>query len=133
MEIAAKIRDAVSAVARRHGIALPFCSAPSRQEIRGRHTPARARLALRGVRGPGKCSGIESRPRTPLRREDRPMIDRELVTRKVLLIGKDLEELRKLVSGGLGEEVADPPKEVLAERFLERTITRVIDVNYHLI
>jgi len=31
------------------------------------------------------------------------MIDRELVTRKVLLIGKDLEELRKLVSGGLGE------------------------------
>ncbi|MGA6994368.1 MAG: DUF86 domain-containing protein [Candidatus Deferrimicrobiaceae bacterium] len=61
------------------------------------------------------------------------MIDRELVTRKVLLIGKDLEELRMLVSGGLGEYLSDPYKEVLAERFLERTITRMIDVNYHLI
>src|SRR4030066_795005 len=61
------------------------------------------------------------------------MIGRELVTRKVLLIGRDLEDLRELGARGLGEYLADPYKEVLAERFLERTITRMIDVNYHLI
>ncbi len=61
------------------------------------------------------------------------MIDRELVTRKIVLISGDLEELRKLDSAGLDAYLADPYKEILAERFLERMITRMIDVNYHLI
>ena len=61
------------------------------------------------------------------------MIDRELVTRKVVLISKDVEELRKLAAGGLEPYLADPMKELVAERLLERTITRMIDINYHLI
>lgn len=61
------------------------------------------------------------------------MIDRELVTRKIVLISKDVEELRKLSTEGLEKYLADPIKEVIAERLLERTITRLIDINYHLI
>jgi uncharacterized protein YutE (UPF0331/DUF86 family) len=61
------------------------------------------------------------------------VIDRELVTRKIVLIGGDLEELRKLDAAGLDAYLADPYKEVLAERFLERMISRMIDVNYHVI
>jgi uncharacterized protein YutE (UPF0331/DUF86 family) len=61
------------------------------------------------------------------------MIDRELVIRKIVLISGDLEELRKLVSPGLSEYLADPYKEILAERFLERMISRMIDINYHVI
>jgi len=61
------------------------------------------------------------------------MIDRELVTRKVVLIGGDLEELRKLSSPGLDAYIADPYKEILAERFIERMISRMIDINYHVI
>jgi hypothetical protein len=50
------------------------------------------------------------------------VIDRELVTRKIVLISGDLEELRKLDSAGLEAFLADPYKEILAERFLEREI-----------
>jgi len=61
------------------------------------------------------------------------VIDRELVTRKIVHISGDLEELRKLDSAGLQAYLADPYKEILAERFLERMISRMIDVNYHVI
>jgi len=61
------------------------------------------------------------------------VIDRELVTRKIVLISGDIEELRKLDSAGLEAYLADPYKEILAERFLERMISRMIDVNYHVI
>jgi len=61
------------------------------------------------------------------------VIDRELVTRKIVLIGRDLEELRKLDAAGIEAYLADPYKEILAERFLERMISRMIDVNYHVI
>lgn len=61
------------------------------------------------------------------------MIDRELITRKILLIGADLEELRKLEAGGLDAYLGDPYREVLAERFLERMISRMIDINFHVV
>lgn len=61
------------------------------------------------------------------------MIDRELVTRKIVLISGDLEELRKLASSGVESYLADPYKEILAERFLERMVSRMIDINYHII
>lgn len=61
------------------------------------------------------------------------MIDRELVTRKIVLISGDLEELRKLASSGVETYLADPYKEILAERFLERMVSRMIDINYHII
>ena len=61
------------------------------------------------------------------------MIDRELVTRKIVHIGGDLEELRKLGSPGLEAYLADPYKEILAGRFLDRMVSRLIDINYHVI
>ena len=61
------------------------------------------------------------------------MIDRELVTRKIVHIGGDLEELRKLGSPGLEAYLADRYKEILAGRFLERMISRLIHINYHVI
>lgn len=61
------------------------------------------------------------------------MIDRELVTRKIVLISGDLEELRKLASSGVEAYLADPYKEILAERFLGRMVSRMIDINYHII
>jgi uncharacterized protein YutE (UPF0331/DUF86 family) len=61
------------------------------------------------------------------------MIDRELVTRKITLILKDLSSLTDL--SGLTREayLANPINEVLAERYLERMIGRMIDINYHII
>ncbi len=43
------------------------------------------------------------------------MIDRELVTRKIVRISGDLEELRKLDSVGLEAYLADPYKKILAD------------------
>lgn len=61
------------------------------------------------------------------------MIDKELVTRKFILITEDLRELRDLAAKPLGEYLASPRDEVLAERYLERIIGRMIDVNYHVL
>ena len=61
------------------------------------------------------------------------MIDRELVTRKLALIVKDLPALTELAGKSLTEYLANPVHEVLSERYLERVIGRMIDVNYHLI
>lgn len=61
------------------------------------------------------------------------MIDKELVTRKFVLITEDLRELRDLAAMPLGEYLASPKIEVLAERYLERVIGRMIDVNYHVL
>jgi uncharacterized protein YutE (UPF0331/DUF86 family) len=61
------------------------------------------------------------------------MIDPELVTRKILLITRDLEALRPVAAQDLASYVNTPTAEVLAERYLERLIGRMIDINYHLI
>lgn len=61
------------------------------------------------------------------------MIDRELVTRKSLLIARDLEPLGELARLGPEAFVASRSDQVLAERYLERVIGRVIDINFHLI
>jgi len=57
------------------------------------------------------------------------VIDRELVTRKIVRISGDLEELRKFDSAGLDAYLADPYKEILAERFLERGFATVSSTN----
>jgi hypothetical protein len=46
------------------------------------------------------------------------MIDRELVTRKVLLIAEDLRALSLLAAKPASEYLAVPTDEVLAERYL---------------
>jgi uncharacterized protein YutE (UPF0331/DUF86 family) len=61
------------------------------------------------------------------------MIDPRLVTRKINLIAQDLIELQPLVRKGLSDYLASKVDEILAERYLERIIGRMIDINYHLI
>jgi uncharacterized protein YutE (UPF0331/DUF86 family) len=61
------------------------------------------------------------------------MIDRELVTRKMVLIAEDLRRLEALAARGREEYLASDTDETLAERYLERMIGRMIDVNYHVL
>jgi uncharacterized protein YutE (UPF0331/DUF86 family) len=61
------------------------------------------------------------------------MVDRDLVTRKLLLIVSDLERLGRVGAAGVDAFVAYPLEQAVAERLLERMIGRMIDVNYHLI
>jgi uncharacterized protein YutE (UPF0331/DUF86 family) len=61
------------------------------------------------------------------------MIDPELITRKLALIAEDLSSARELARRSLAEHLESSTSEVLAERFLERMIGRMIDVNYHLL
>lgn len=61
------------------------------------------------------------------------MIDPELVTRKMVLIAADLKALARFVDRPLEQYLADATDEVLVERYLERIIGRMIDINYHLV
>ncbi len=60
-------------------------------------------------------------------------IDKILVRRKLNLIAQDLERLKTLSHLSLKEYLRKYENEILAERFLERLIGRMIDINYHLI
>lgn len=60
-------------------------------------------------------------------------VDAELVTRKLLLITGDLDPLRAIHAGGLDAYLARRMEQAVVERLLERIVTRMIDVNYHLI
>ena len=60
------------------------------------------------------------------------MIDSELVGRKLLLIAKDVEALQGLADMTLGVFLESPVNAVLAQRYIERAVGRMIDVNYHL-
>ena len=61
------------------------------------------------------------------------MIDRELVVRKLVLIAEDLPAIEELARQPREGYLASLTNEVLAERYLERMIGRMIDVNYHLV
>jgi uncharacterized protein YutE (UPF0331/DUF86 family) len=61
------------------------------------------------------------------------VIDRELITRKMVLIARDLADLEALARKDLAAYLASPTDELVAERLLERVIGRMIDVNYHVI
>jgi uncharacterized protein YutE (UPF0331/DUF86 family) len=61
------------------------------------------------------------------------MIDRELVTRKMVLIAEDLRRIQALAARSREEYLASEADETLAERYLERMIGRMIDVNYHVL
>jgi len=60
-------------------------------------------------------------------------INSELVQRKITLILEDLNKVRGLAALTPDGYLSDPRNEVLAERYLERIIGRVIDINYHLV
>ena len=61
------------------------------------------------------------------------MLDAELVTRKMLLVTRDLSALEPIARKDLGAYLASDTDEVLVERYLERMIGRMIDINYHLL
>lgn len=61
------------------------------------------------------------------------MIDPTLVVRKINLISQDLDELLPISRKDLSDYLSSRMDEILAERYLERMIGRMIDINYHLI
>lgn len=60
-------------------------------------------------------------------------IDRKLITRKLVLITADLRALGLPAGRAPEEYLASPADEVVAERYLERIIGGMIDIDYHLI
>jgi len=61
------------------------------------------------------------------------MIDADLVGRKLLLIAKDVEALQGLADMTLDAFLHSSTNAVLAERYIERAVGRMIDINYHLL
>ncbi|TKS60277.1 MAG: hypothetical protein EWM72_01503 [Nitrospira sp.] len=61
------------------------------------------------------------------------MIDRLLITRKMSLILEDLTAMTQLSHLSREQYLKDSINEALAERYLERAIGRMIDVNFHLV
>jgi len=60
-------------------------------------------------------------------------VDRELVTRKLLLITQDLDAVAPFATKPLATFLQNRLDQAVVERMLERMIGRMIDVNYHLI
>jgi uncharacterized protein YutE (UPF0331/DUF86 family) len=61
------------------------------------------------------------------------MIDRALVTRKSVLILKDLAEMGRVAAAARDAFLASRLDQAAAERYLERIVGRMIDINYHLL
>ena len=61
------------------------------------------------------------------------MIDTELVTRKILLITRDVEALQGLAVMTPEAFLGASTNAVLAERYIERAVGRMIDINYHML
>jgi uncharacterized protein YutE (UPF0331/DUF86 family) len=61
------------------------------------------------------------------------MIDRDLITRKLVLIAADVKALTPFATKSRSEYLRSEVDEVLVERYLERIVGRIIDVNYHLL
>ncbi|MDN5943107.1 MAG: DUF86 domain-containing protein [Nitrospira sp.] len=61
------------------------------------------------------------------------MIDRLLITRKMSLILDDLAAMTQVSQLSREQYLKDSINEALAERYLERAIGRMIDINFHLV
>lgn len=61
------------------------------------------------------------------------MVDRDLVTRKIALIVDDLRAVTSIAQKPVDDYLASATDEIVTERYLERMIGRMIDINYHLI
>ena len=61
------------------------------------------------------------------------MIDRSLITRKMSLILEDLAAMTRLSHLPREQYLKDSINEALAERYLERAIGRMVDINFHLV
>ena len=60
-------------------------------------------------------------------------VDPILVKRKIVFISRDIKQLKKIYLIPLAKYIAKDEYEVLAERYLERIISRMIDINYHIL
>ena len=61
------------------------------------------------------------------------MIDPVLIIRKINLIAADLKALAPCAELSLQAYLKEPVNEVAVERYLERIIGRMIDINYHIV
>jgi len=61
------------------------------------------------------------------------VVDRDLVTRKIALIVDDLRAVTPIAQKPVDDYLASATDEIVTERYLERMIGRMIDINYHLI
>lgn len=59
------------------------------------------------------------------------MLNRNFIQRKIKLIQEDLAKLEPIAKYEFNQVVKDPIKYGAAERYLERIITRAIDINRH--
>lgn len=60
-------------------------------------------------------------------------VDKKIIYRKIKFINKDLIGLMPLSRMSLEEYLAKGEYEILAERYLERIVGRIIDINYHIL
>jgi uncharacterized protein YutE (UPF0331/DUF86 family) len=60
-------------------------------------------------------------------------VDKKLIGRKITLINNDLKSLKVLSKLSLKTYLSKTEYEALAERYLERIIGRMIDINYHIL
>jgi uncharacterized protein YutE (UPF0331/DUF86 family) len=61
------------------------------------------------------------------------VVDRDLVTRKIALIVDDLRAVTAIAQKPVDDYLASATDELVTERYLERMIGRMIDINYHLV
>lgn len=61
------------------------------------------------------------------------VLDEKLISRKITLINNDLKSLKALSKLSLKTYLSKAEYEALAERYLERIIGRMIDINYHIL
>jgi len=59
--------------------------------------------------------------------------DEKVIMRKITFINRDLKLLRGLSRLTFSEYISKPEYEALAERYLERIVGRMIDINYHVL
>lgn len=60
-------------------------------------------------------------------------VDEKVIVRKITFINRDFKLLAGLCRLSLSEFLKKPEYEALAERYLERIIGRMIDINYHIL
>lgn len=60
-------------------------------------------------------------------------LNEKLLQRKITLISKDLKNISDIGRLTLEKYLAKHEYEILAERYLERIIGRMIDINYHIL
>ncbi|MBI4812270.1 DUF86 domain-containing protein [Candidatus Falkowbacteria bacterium] len=61
------------------------------------------------------------------------LADNKLIQRKITLINRDLKNLEKIDRIPLAKYLKNDAYEALAERYLERIIGRLLDINYHIL